>query len=245
LDFIWVTKENGVRKKRFKCMCPSCGADRGYQEKRALNRLCKKCANNKPMSEETKQKLSKANSGRKKTTEQIEKSARWQRGKIVSEETKQKMREARLNNPNPGGAAKGSKKSDTWRQKVKQTHAEKYGLTVEEHNAWIREKDDRRYFKSSGLILECYKRDDFTCHKCKARGGRLNAHHINSWKFFPEERMLLENLATLCTSCHKDFHRKNGNGISKPNTREQFEEWLTGHLTHDIMSSLHHQSFQQ
>lgn len=227
MDFILVQTKSGNIEKRFKAFCCKCGSDRGYKEKSALNKQCVACRNRSNVSEETKAKISQSKIGHKKTPEQIEKSAKWHRGKVVSRETKDKLKEARRNNPRPGGATKGSNKSESWRNKVKQTHAEKYGLTIEEHNAWIAEKDDRRYFKSSGLISLCYERDDYTCNKCGERGGRLNAHHIESWKFYPEKRMELDNLVTLCTRCHKEFHKQYGNGTNKPNNREQLEKYLS------------------
>ena len=67
-----------------------------------------------------------------------------------------------------------------------------------------------------------YTRDNYTCQICNHHGGNLNAHHLNGWNAFPEERFDLDNGVTLCNDCHKDFHSQYGYG---DNTREQFDEY--------------------
>ena len=69
-----------------------------------------------------------------------------------------------------------------------------------------------------------YERDDYTCQVCHdKRGGNLEAHHLNSYTDFPEERYDLSNGITLCKSCHGRFHHAY---TYYHNTREQFTEWL-------------------
>ena len=66
-------------------------------------------------------------------------------------------------------------------------------------------------------------RDNYTCQICgKSPSGNLNAHHLNGWNAFPEQRFDLNNGVTLCTDCHKEFHSQYGYG---DNTREQFDEY--------------------
>ena len=68
-----------------------------------------------------------------------------------------------------------------------------------------------------------YTRDSYTCQVCgDNKGGNLNAHHLNGWNAFPEQRFDLDNGVTLCTDCHKEFHSQYGYG---DNTREQFDEY--------------------
>ena len=66
------------------------------------------------------------------------------------------------------------------------------------------------------------ERDNYTCQICNHRGGNHNAHHLNGWNTFPEQRFDLDNGVTLCTDCHKEFHSQYGYG---DNTREQFNDY--------------------
>lgn len=56
------------------------------------------------------------------------------------------------------------------------------------------------------IRIKCFERDNYTCQICKNRGGFLNAHHIKTYKNYPEERLNLDNLITLCYKCHLDLH---------------------------------------
>lgn len=67
-----------------------------------------------------------------------------------------------------------------------------------------------------------YQKDDYTCVKCNEVGGKLNAHHLNSWDKFVDERFNVKNGVTLCEDCHRSFHKKYGYGH---NTIKQFEEY--------------------
>lgn len=57
--------------------------------------------------------------------------------------------------------------------------------------------------------LSVFKRDNFTCTNCKAKGIPIQAHHIMSFAEYPEKRTELSNGLTLCVSCHKKiYHSK-------------------------------------
>lgn len=62
----------------------------------------------------------------------------------------------------------------------------------------LRNSPEYRYWRSA-----IYKRDDYTCQKCRVRGGRLEAHHINSFATHPELRFEVSNGISLCKSCHR------------------------------------------
>ncbi len=71
---------------------------------------------------------------------------------------------------------------------------------------------------------EVFKRDDYTCQCCGKRGGKLNAHHIFSFKKYIDLRLDINNGITLCKECHKRFHKKYGN--KGRNTLKQLIEFL-------------------
>lgn len=52
-----------------------------------------------------------------------------------------------------------------------------------------------------------YERDDYTCQACGEKGGKLNAHHIKQFAYFPNERLNVDNGITLCEKCHHAVHR--------------------------------------
>ncbi|CEN81343.1 Uncharacterised protein [[Clostridium] sordellii] len=75
------------------------------------------------------------------------------------------------------------------------------------------------------FVLNVFRRDGFKCECCgDDKGGNLVAHHLNSYNWDKENRTNPNNGVTLCETCHKEFHRKYGNGN---NTREQFIEFIS------------------
>ena len=92
-------------------------------------------------------------------------------------------------------------------------------LTDEERLKNRYELHGKNVRKWSKQVME---RDNYTCQICNQHGGNLNAHHLNGWNAFPEQRFDLDNGVTLCTDCHKEFHSQYGYG---DNTREQFDEY--------------------
>lgn len=63
-------------------------------------------------------------------------------------------------------------------------------------------KSENRESRKYKLIREiALKRDKYTCMKCNATEN-LHVHHIKPWKIYPELRLVLENLITICNSCH-------------------------------------------
>lgn len=68
----------------------------------------------------------------------------------------------------------------------------------------------RKYPEYVAWRLSVFKRDFFTCTKCGDKGVNLNAHHILSFSKYPDARLILDNGATLCQECHKDFHHSYG-----------------------------------
>ncbi len=70
---------------------------------------------------------------------------------------------------------------------------------------------------------QIFKRDNYTCRECYGQGGTLNAHHIKSWKKYPEKRYDLDNGITLCFECHKKTDTYAGKGMKKCRLVEQLQ----------------------
>lgn len=78
-------------------------------------------------------------------------------------------------------------------------------------------RDSNEYKKWREAV---YKKDNYTCRQCNKKVPNLNAHHIKSWKEYPELRYIISNGVTLCEQCHINFHKKNGYGKHCRNTKK-------------------------
>lgn len=201
IDKIKVYRKCGKKwDYHYRAICPSCSLDRGYlpHSKSAFS-LCKSCAgkiSHKNPSEETRQKMSNAKKGK----------ASWNSGLVgvYSEETRKKMGER-----NVGKVAHNKNKPMSEEQKIKLSCTNR-NISIDEFDDFTTEenKRERNKFSESGIREECFKSADYTCQICKTRGIILNAHHIKSWKDYPEERFNLDNLQCLCEDCHNKIHNK-------------------------------------
>jgi hypothetical protein len=68
--------------------------------------------------------------------------------------------------------------------------------------------DRRNYKEYFEWRTEVFKRDCYTCQECGQVGGKLNAHHIKSYKNYPKLRVETSNGVTLCEVCHRKRHKK-------------------------------------
>ncbi len=68
---------------------------------------------------------------------------------------------------------------------------------------------DRRKFHTEYRPV-VFERDSYTCQYCSEKGGILNVHHIVRWSDSVELRFNMDNLITLCKSCHINIAH-NGN----------------------------------
>jgi hypothetical protein len=71
--------------------------------------------------------------------------------------------------------------------------------------------------------ISVFQRDSYTCVKCGQYGGNLQAHHLDAFHWCEDRRYDTTNGATLCKSCHADFHHSYGKRL---NTKAQFYEWM-------------------
>ena len=81
-----------------------------------------------------------------------------------------------------------------------------------------------------------YERDNYTCQCCGTRGGKLNAHHLNTFADYPDFRYNIDNGITLCVSCHDatepgSFHNLYGTHGTTPS---QLREYILCKSNKDI-----------
>lgn len=62
---------------------------------------------------------------------------------------------------------------------------------------------------SRKLSKKVFKRDKYTCQQCGDTRNQLNAHHIIPLYEDLNQAMNMNNLVTLCISCHKHIHNTN------------------------------------
>ena len=60
------------------------------------------------------------------------------------------------------------------------------------------ERNSKKYFEWKSRVNV---RDNFICQECGKEGSE--AHHIQSWKEYPDKRFEVSNGITLCLDCHK------------------------------------------
>jgi len=170
-----------------------------------------------PISEETRL----ARLGRHISDETKAKMSAAQKGKFVSEETKAKMSLAQKGHPvsdetraKQSLVRKGKKQTIEWRRHISEahmgekSHCWKGGLTKE--GTHIRNGMEYAIWRTS-----VFTRDDYTCQKCGAHSEKghaviLEAHHMDSFADFPEERLDIRNGITFCEKCHLELHRRYG-----------------------------------
>ncbi len=73
-------------------------------------------------------------------------------------------------------------------------------------------------------VKDVHKQNNDTCQYCFKIGGKLIAHHIESYGDNEELRIILFNGITFCEEHHIEFHKEYGYGH---NNREQLEEFLS------------------
>ena len=141
------------------------------------------------------------------TKERNEKISKTQTGKKLSKKTKEKMSKIRKGKPILKLRGRWLKeKNPNW----------KGGITP-------KNKKIRSDVHSSLWRGAVFARDNWTCQKCKERGGELNPHHILNFSQYLELRFAIDNGITFCKECHKSFHKKYGR---QNNTKEQLKEFI-------------------
>ncbi len=171
-----------------------------------------------PLSEETKNKISKSNRGKPS----------WIKGLHQTEETKEKMSLSHRLSAKRGkdSANYGKKFSEKTRKRISESLKGKNAGN--KNGSWRGGKtpENKKIRSSTEYFLwrsAVFKRDNFTCQKCNFSGGRIVAHHINNFADFPELRTAISNGIVLCKDCHICFHKKYG---IRNNTMEQIQNFI-------------------
>lgn len=128
-------------------------------------------------------------------------------------------------------------------------HREK--LSGVDHWDWSKEPPSvelNRIRKSNEYSLwreKVFERDNHTCQCCGSTSN-LNAHHLNNFLDYPEERLLIENGITLCEKCHLSKYEGSFHNIygTMHTTKKDFESYLNEKLKIKRKECLneHHQS---
>lgn len=205
--------KNGINNGWFKKGITSRNKGKKCPWAKNLPQLFKK-GRKQVISEETRKKLSLAMKGVKRGPNP-EHSLRM-RGRKLSEEHKLKLLLSR----------KGKKWSEETRKKAMgricsfETRL-KISKANSKENHWNWKGGISAYDNAYRKTLEykhwredIFKRDNWTCQKCKIEGGILHPHHIKSFSHFIESRYDISNGITLCQNCHFKFHKLFGRNES-------------------------------
>jgi len=112
-------------------------------------------------------------------------------------------------------------KKENIRQKISATLQ---GVAQEDWDGYIETENSliRKSILYQKWRLQVFERDGHTCQRCNEIGGYLNAHHIENFSSIKDLRLFIGNGATLCKTCHEEFHETY---TRKNNTKEQYEEF--------------------
>ena len=105
------------------------------------------------------------------------------------------------------------------------------------YDKYKRDKKSKQFYQSSAWT-KCrelaLKRDNYLCQDCLAKKRIKKAemvHHIVEVKDDFTKALVLENLRSLCNSCHNQHHNRNGkrekvnHKISVLNVKANTEQW--------------------
>lgn len=132
-----------------------------------------------------------------------------------SEETKKLWSTQRKGKIPPNKGKQGKSTPHTLESKTKISNAKTgLNLTPEEYEEYLSKQIEEGRREKLGKSSESKKwsflvkqKFNFTCQKCGSNKN-LHAHHIKSWRKFPDLRFDLDNGLCLCKECHIIEHNK-------------------------------------
>ena len=172
----------------------------------------------------TKDKISKANTGRVFTDERREQAKLRMIEYWKDEEYRKNQHEKHLGRKSPCGM-KGKKHSIKSRIQISKSNTKN---TEQSKLNSLKYYELRRGVENTLWREAVFARDNFTCQCCgDNKGKNLNAHHIRNFLNYEDLRTTISNGITLCKLCHIRFHKIYG--LTHTN-EQQLEEFLRDSL---------------
>jgi hypothetical protein len=122
----------------------------------------------------------------------------WNKGKKRPQKTKEAISKSRTGKKYPNLAGKNN---GMYGRTGKENPNWKGGVTPERQKLYVSEK-----WKE--IIKTIFRRDNYRCAVCGGTSRNLHAHHIKTWADYPENRLDIDNLITVCKKCHHWIHSK-------------------------------------
>jgi len=162
------------------------------------------------LSQESKDKISKANKGRKpykitqETRNKMSLSATGKKRGSPSLETREKISAAQKGKPRPNKITETQRKKISEAKKGSKTHLWKGGISkhTRTQRANIMSSFEYKLWRTA-----VFERDKYTCVWCGHK-GYVEADHIKPFALFPELRFAIDNGRTLCRPCHVTTFKK-------------------------------------
>lgn len=133
----------------------------------------------------------------------------------------QRKREADKNCRSCDNITKNIGKTHSEESKIKRS-AWNQGINVADFKEFSNIREQRERYHFAKIVRKIFERDNFTCDCCNKYGGKLNAHHLESFSSNPDLRLEFSNIITLCEPCHLQFHVEY---TRKNNTKDQYLEY--------------------